>query len=68
MDELKKLLIIPKERLVQHGNNREEDQKQAKEIRAQSKEESHSSEAKDNMEIREAHEETEGRILSFTGM
>ena len=68
MEKLKKLLGILEERLVQHDNNREEVQKQLKEICAMAKEEADSSEARESKEIREAYEETEERILSLVGM
>ena len=68
MEELKKLLGIFEERLVQHDNNREEVQRQLKEIRAKAKEEADSYEARESKEIRKIYDETEGRILSLVGM
>ena len=68
MEELKKLLGMLEERLVQHDNNREEVQRQLKEIRAKAKEEADSYEARESKEIRKIYDETEGRILSLVGM
>ena len=68
MEKLKKLLGMLEERLVQHDNNREEVQKQLKEICAKSKEKAESYEARESKKIREAYEEIEGRILSLVGM
>ena len=67
MEKLKKLLGMLEERLVQHDNNREEIQKQLKEICTKIKEEADSSEARDSKELREAYEETEECILSLVG-